>query len=153
MSPILRGAVVCLTFHLTCVQFLSTEGEEWVEPTNNSSAGRPYFEELLGDGRGVSDFNPLLTFSLSKNDFLRGSAEIVVWVQICFFAALRLRSALDEHCAAAGSAGPDCFRALHKAPFSLLISQLIGLDQKCGTWFPLSASAALHSCQLSVNNR
>lgn len=113
----LRGAVLCLTFHLTCVQFPSTEGEEWVEPTNNSSAGRPYFEELLRDGRGVSDFNPLLTFSLSKNDFLRGSAEIVVWVQICFFAALRLRSALDEHCAAAGSAGPDCFRALHKAPF------------------------------------
>lgn len=149
----LRGAVVCLTFHLTCVQFPSTEGEEWVEPTNNSSAGRPYFEELFRDGRGVSDFNPLLTFSLSKKDFLRGSAEILVWVQICFFAALRLHSALDEHCAAAGSAGSDSFRALHKAPFSLLISQLISLDQKCGTWFPLSASAALHSCQLSVNNR
>lgn len=63
---------------LTCVQFPSTEGEEWVEPTNNSSAGRPYFEELFRDGRGVSDFNPLLTFSLSKKDFLRGSAEIVV---------------------------------------------------------------------------
>lgn len=76
----------------TCSLSAQREG---VEPTNKSSAGRPYFKELFRDGRGVSDFNPLLTFSLSKNDFLRGSAEIGVWVQICFFAASRLHSALD----------------------------------------------------------
>lgn len=148
------------------MQFLSTEGDEWVEPTNNSSAGRPYFEELFRNGRGGSDFNPLLTFSLSKNDFLRGSAEIMVWVQVCFFAALRLHSALDvmpkntvciEKLGVA-AAGSDSFRALLKAPFSLLISQLIGLDQNvehsflsCGASQPLQLSMAA-SCLLITDD-
>lgn len=57
----------------------------------------------------------------------------MVWVQICFFAALRLRSALDEHCGAAGSAGSDGFRALHKAPADLTADWF---RPKCGRSFP-----------------